>query len=294
MEPTVSPGTAKTVSFVYDNTPSIFDALTQKTLDGEGFKYGSPIYKDDVANDKDTIEVAEDGYVSEHIENAEDDDMSSIGGNSNVTNDSSMEDCDGDKNQADTALIQPVVDPAEWKMELKRVAPFLRVQHEDKSDSWRNHLKQSKVEHKKILCEMSRCHDNFTLLNEVITTTLEHIDLKEQIINDQFENISREFSSYRARNSDLEQSCKDTSSSVEKLSSDLSIITKKLKHIKESVNTKGNSITDTSPLTRMKSALQQIKSEIRSYDLQLGILEHILLHKRIRQSKIQTRCHVEQ
>lgn len=294
MEPTVSRGTANTASFAHYNTSSIFDALTQKTLDVESFKYGSPIYKDDVANDKDTIEVTEDGYISEYIDNAEDDDESSVGGDSNATNYSSMDDCDGGKSQADTALIQSVVDPVEWKMELKRVAHILRAQHEDKCDAWKNHLKQSKVKHKKILCELTKCHDNFTLLNEVITTTLEHIDLKENRINDQFESICREFSSYRARNSDLRKSCKDTSSSVEKLSSDLSIITKKLKHIKELVHTKGNSITDTSPLTRMKSALQQIKSEIRSYDLQLGILEHILLHKRIRQSKIQARGHVEQ
>jgi len=291
MEPTISPGTGKVPYRSYDNPSSIFDSLTQKVLNGEGFKHGSPIYKDDVVNEKDTVEV-DDGYISEHIENAEDntddEDMNSLDG-SNMMNESVKEGYDGD-----VELIQPVVDPVEWKMELKRVAPVLRVELEGKSDDWRSHLKQAKVEHKKILSEIDKGSDNFRLLSGVITTTLEHLELKEKIINDQFEYIRKEFSSYRGRNRELEQSCQDTSSSVEKLKSDLTIMTKKLKHIKESVNRKGNSITDTSPLARMKAALQQIKSDIRSYDLQLGILEHILLHKRIRQSKIQTRGHVEQ
>ena len=61
-EPTVSPGTTNTSSFAHYNTSSIFDALTQRILNVEGFKYGSPMH-DDMST-------------------------SNIGGNSNVTNDS--------------------------------------------------------------------------------------------------------------------------------------------------------------------------------------------------------------
>ena len=51
--------------------------------------------------------------------------------------------------------------------------------------------------------------------------------------------------------------------------------------IKESFESKDSGIHDTSPLVRMKAALQQIKSEACAFDLRIGVVSHSLLAARV-------------
>jgi hypothetical protein len=54
-----------------------------------------------------------------------------------------------------------------------------------------------------------------------------------------------------------------------------------LDELKESFESKDSGISDTSPLVRIKAALQNIKSEINAFDLRLGVVSHSLLAVRI-------------
>lgn len=48
---------------------------------------------------------------------------------------------------------------------------------------------------------------------------------------------------------------------------------------------RGSSMTDGSPVVRIKQAIQKLKSEIIAMDIRTGVLEHILLrmHLRVRE-----------
>lgn len=63
---------------------------------------------------------------------------------------------------------------------------------------------------------------------------------------------------------------KGTNERVTKLTNDLSEINDKLEEMKESFESKDSGLNDTSPLVRVKAALQNIKSEINAFDLRLG------------------------
>ncbi len=69
--------------------------------------------------------------------------------------------------------------------------------------------------------------------------------------------------------------------SVIKLTNDLAEITERLEELKESFESKDNGMNDTSPLVRMKGALQQIKSEIYAFELRIGVVSHSVLVARI-------------
>jgi hypothetical protein len=58
-------------------------------------------------------------------------------------------------------------------------------------------------------------------------------------------------------------------------------VTEKLDDIKESFESKDSGIHDTSPLVRMKAALQQIKAEACAFDLRIGVVSHSLLTARV-------------
>ena len=45
---------------------------------------------------------------------------------------------------------------------------------------------------------------------------------------------------------------------------------------------RGNSMTDTSPLVHIKQALKQIKQEVVTFDLQIGVVGHTLMQQKLR------------
>ena len=66
-----------------------------------------------------------------------------------------------------------------------------------------------------------------------------------------------------------------------RLTNDLAEVTEKLDDLKESFESKDSGLHDTSPLVKIKAALQQIKAEIHSFDLRIGVVAHSLLAARV-------------
>lgn len=80
---------------------------------------------------------------------------------------------------------------------------------------------------------------------------------------------------------ELEKRSSTANESVVKLTNDLAEITERLEEIKESFESKDSGMNDTSPLVRMKGALQQIKKEIYDYELRIGVVANTVLLARI-------------
>jgi estrogen-related receptor beta like 1 len=51
--------------------------------------------------------------------------------------------------------------------------------------------------------------------------------------------------------------------------------------LKESIDSKDSGINDTSPLVKIKAALQQIKAEIQEFDMRIGVVSHSLLTAKV-------------
>jgi estrogen-related receptor beta like 1 len=65
------------------------------------------------------------------------------------------------------------------------------------------------------------------------------------------------------------------------LTAQLSELSERLDDLKETLESKDSGINDTSPMVRIKAALQQIKSEIHAFDLRIGVVSHSLLSARV-------------
>ena len=66
------------------------------------------------------------------------------------------------------------------------------------------------------------------------------------------------------------------------MNQELSELAERTDELKDNLESKDSGIHDTSPLVRIKAALQQIKSEIYSFDLRGGVISNSLLHSRIK------------
>ena len=74
----------------------------------------------------------------------------------------------------------------------------------------------------------------------------------------------------------------DTGDKVSEYTNELQEVTDKLDIVKSTMEERGSSMTDTSPLVRMKRALKQLKEEIAEMDLRMGVLSHTLMAAKIR------------
>lgn len=80
---------------------------------------------------------------------------------------------------------------------------------------------------------------------------------------------------------ELEQKSGKAHEAVAKLTNDLAEVSEKLDELKESFESKDSGLNDTSPLVKIKAALQQIKAEINAFDLRVGVVSHTLLAARV-------------
>lgn len=68
---------------------------------------------------------------------------------------------------------------------------------------------------------------------------------------------------------------------VSKLTNELAEISEKLEDLKESFESRDSGLNDTSPLVKIKGALQQLKEEIHGFDMRIGVVSQSLLAARV-------------
>lgn len=71
------------------------------------------------------------------------------------------------------------------------------------------------------------------------------------------------------------------SSMVADETQELTDLTARLDATKKSIKDKGRRMTDTTPLIRIKSAIQTVREEMRDMDVRIGILSHLLLQSQL-------------
>lgn len=104
---------------------------------------------------------------------------------------------------------------------------------------------------------------------------------KEKYMNHQFSAVIANYQDAKKRLEEFESKSGKVNDKVAKLTNDLAELSEKLDDMKESFESKDSGIHDTSPLVRIKAALQQIKQESCAFDLRIGVVSHLLLAARV-------------
>lgn len=114
-----------------------------------------------------------------------------------------------------------------------------------------------------------------------VADELNRLKTKERYINTQFSLLSNDYKEIKQQLEEFEAKSGKTNENVTKFTNELAEISEKLEDLKESFESKDSGMHDTSPLVRIKTALQHLKSEIASHDLRIGVVAHSLLAARV-------------
>ncbi|KAJ3278728.1 Intraflagellar transport protein 57, partial [Borealophlyctis nickersoniae] len=255
----------------------VLQTLADKALETIGFKFENPVHKvDDYPEEAEVDADAE--VTTEAIEESlpvdEDEDEMYI------------ENLPTTAKPDETKIsppIKPKIDPAEWKLEVERVSPMLRVQIANDNKDWRIHVDQMQLHQKAIGSSLTDTQSQLAKLHTEIEKTLEKISSREKYINTQFESQIEEYRVLQDQLSELKQKYGVASSNVTELTNQLSRISEDLDNVKTRMDDIGSGMTDSKPLVAIRQGVAKLKAEIKQMDLRIGVIQHTLLHAKLKQ-----------
>jgi estrogen-related receptor beta like 1 len=147
-----------------ENVCNVLEFLTDSALRTKGFKWGTPVYTE--ADDAERADVDDDERDEDEVE-----DEAGHG----IEEDVLFEEADR-VDAVETALdssahniMQPAIDPIEWKTELERVGPKLKAQQQLSTNEWRAHVDQTSVSKEAIEKVLGEAQTDLAALNRYVT-----------------------------------------------------------------------------------------------------------------------------
>lgn len=179
-------------------------------------------------------------------------------------------------------ILESKTDATEWKLEVERVLPQLKVTIKTDHKDWRTHIEQMHTYQDSIDESLRETKSYLEKLYDEISKTLEKIASREKYINNQLEEPMQTLRNYQDKLSDIKETYKARSIGINERTQQLSQVTTELQRIKDEMEDAGQSMTDGSPLIKIKKAMDNIKSDMKNMDIRIGVLEHILLQSKLR------------
>jgi len=254
----------------------VLDSLLEAALEASGFKFGRPVQRaDDYDDDAPMDEEAELGDdIEDNLAVEEEEGLYMEGPRSPGQYDEDL----AQRHE----VIESAIDPKVWMLELERVAPQLKsstteVDHKE----WRTHLEQTKVEKDKISKVLPDTKGSLEQLAHEVEEALKEVSNRERGINESFEHQIKKYRSNSEEMSEAKQKYEQSAEAVNNLTNNLSTISEELDDVKNQMDDRGSSMTDTSPVVKMKKALSQVKGDTKQMDLRTGVVQHVLNHAKM-------------
>ncbi|GMH74795.1 hypothetical protein TL16_g06558 [Triparma laevis f. inornata] len=253
-----------------DAVCSVLDFLTSKALDSDRFVFKMPKHNDSIEPEEmnpDDDALADDDEIEDEVEIKEEDDTMFQDGN--------------DENEffskENHQIIESNVDPIEWKTELERVGPRLRTNNNAVGKEWRSHINQTIRHSEQISTDLPITESTLKTINNQLSGAVDKMKTKEKYLQTSFSHLTNEYQSVKAELSEIEEKHSSANENVSSLTNELSTIAEQLAEVKGTMDSRGSSMTDTSPLVNIKAALQDIKVEINNFELRIGVVGQSLL-----------------
>lgn len=268
----------------------ILDALAQRALEANSWEWGKPIIPredfQEEQNDEGAFEVTAEnagaGEADEIDDNVDDDEDEYTDVAMMHRADAAPQDTFG------TELLLADIDAREWRNEVERVLPRLKVMIRNTDKDWRTRVDQMVEKAKDIDTIKPQTLLSLGKLHTEITRTLEKIDSREKYVNKQLDLKIREFREHHDKLASTQEKYKQAGGTVTELTRELTSLGNELDAVKTEMDKRGNSIVDGSPLVELKQALTRLKSDIQDMDLRIGVVQHTLLHAKLNERKHMT------
>ncbi|XP_019625993.1 PREDICTED: intraflagellar transport protein 57 homolog isoform X2 [Branchiostoma belcheri] len=256
----------------------VLDKLADEAMTSTGFAWEKPVYPEEemeeetmVDDDAElTLNKVEDEMMLDDDEIEEEETFLDLEG---LKKQSMKNESEGSK---PVEIMESTTDAAEWKLEVERVLPSLKVHIKADNKDWRAHFEQMLQHRDGIEHSLTETRGHLDKLHQEITRTLEKIGSREKYINNQLESFLQEFRAMQDQLAQAKEKYREGSGGVTERTRELALITEELEQVKSEMEERGTSMTDGTPLVKIKQALTRLKTEMTQMDIRMGVVEHTL------------------
>jgi len=257
----------------------ILDKLAENTLRSTQFAWQKPLYLEEDSKDEEEV-IHQEDEAELKLEKIEDDFAAAMDDSDDDTDAFLDLAAPGTQMDADAykqnEIMLSTVNSEEWKLEVERVTPSLKVTVRTDNKDWRTHVEQMQQHKRGIETSYSGAKYQLDKMQSDIQKTLEKIGSREKYINNQLEHLVQEYRSTQESFAQAKEKYKQGSTGVSERSRTLAELTEELEKIKVEMEEKGSSMTDGAPLVKIKQTLSRLKSESTQMDIRIGVIEHVL------------------
>ena len=174
--------------------------------------------------------------------------------------------------------IEIAVDASEWKLELERVAPHLKVLSlTNDGKDWRVQLDAAKKHVGRINETFPDVRKELESISSEVNEALAKIDQLERFVNDQLEPLVVQYKHEREKMVETQQRYDTSSETVADLTNELARVGEKLEQVKTSAAAGAENIADNSPLVDLKASIDVLRSEIEVMEIRINVVSNTLL-----------------
>jgi len=266
------------------------DTLADAALKGRKFAWRAPEYPEEAAEEENIIEdddnqlelnkldaaPVDDIDDDEVMEEDEENDIMDLEGLKKLRPNQEM------LSSKPEEILESKTDSSAWRLEVERVLPQLKVTIRTDNKDWRSHVEAIHL-HKQGIDECyADAQQHLDRLHDELTRTLEKIGSREKYLNSQLEHLLSDYRRAQDSLSEIREKYRTASVGITERTRLLMDITEELERIKMEMEERGSSMTDGSPVARIKQAIQRMKLELNQMDIRGGVLEHILLQAKLK------------
>ncbi|CAF3563071.1 unnamed protein product [Rotaria sp. Silwood1] len=182
-------------------------------------------------------------------------------------------------------IMESTTDATEWKLEVERILPQLKVTFKAENKDWRSRQEQRLTYKTQIATSLKDAEQMLTRFHTDIAKSLEKIITREQYINSQLNDYLHEFHRQQDLLAQAKQHYRHCSSGITDKSQQLAQITAELTQIKEEMEETGQNVTDGGPLVKIKKAIEELNRDIIRVDVRIAVLEHTLMQSKVREKE---------
>nr|XP_027217532.1 intraflagellar transport protein 57 homolog [Penaeus vannamei] len=170
----------------------------------------------------------------------------------------------------------------EWRLELERVLPQLKVTIRTDNRDWRSHIEQMHEHRSKIDETLNFTQKQLDGLHSEITRSLEKIHSREKYLNGQLEPLLLEYRNLQNVAAESREQYRQVSGRLVEKSHELAQISDELDRVKHEMEERGSSMTDGTPLVNIRKGLTRVKQEVTAMEVRIGVVEQKLLQAKLK------------
>nr|CAG4641068.1 EOG090X0ADS [Eulimnadia texana] len=265
-----------------ENVIYILDHLADEALKNSQFKWSKPIIpkeEDEPVQETDVNEELDLDQIEEEmaLQYASDEEESENYLNFNIKPEVLV-------NHVRAEVLESNADYEAWKLEVERVTPLLKLGLKQDSRDWRNRLESLRQHSLSVSGSLNAAQSFLDKMSSEISRSMDRIETREKYLNTQLEPLLKQYRQLKDKQTAVQEKYRASSIGVQERTRRLNQINEEILHVKNQVEERSSNMTDGGPLISVKKALGGIKQELSAMDIRIGVLSHLLLQARLKES----------